>query len=95
MDQEWMKDPTLSGIDSHKLEQLSALARQGSSMNQKELLPFLLAAASKSKNQNMNFSTIEAQTILSVLKKNKSKEEQDRIDRLVDMFQKGKTRSHH
>lgn len=95
MDQEWMKDPTLSSIDIHKLEQLSALARQGSGMNQKELLPFLLAAASKSRNQNMNFSTIETQAILSVLKKNKSKEEQDRIDRLVDMFQKGKTQSSH
>lgn len=45
-----MHDQSLSGIDPRKLEQLSALAQQGKGLGQKELLPFLLAAASKSKN---------------------------------------------
>ena len=51
MDSNWMHDQSLSGIDTRKLEQLSALAQQGKGLGQKELLPFLLAAASKSEKR--------------------------------------------
>ena len=95
MDSNWMHDQTLSGIDPRKLEQLSALAQQGKGLGQKELLPFLLAAASKSEKQHINFSSAETQMILSVLKKNKSPEEQSRIDRVVQLFQQMQNRSHH
>lgn len=95
MDSNWMYDQSLAGIDPHKLEQLSALARQGKDLGQKELLPSLLAAASKSEKQHMNFTSAEAQMILSVLKKNKSPEEQARIDRAVQLVQQMKNRSRH
>ena len=93
MDNKWMQDPTLSAIDPEKLTHLSSLASQGEQLNQKQLLPFLLAAASKSDKQNMNFSSVETQAILSVLKKNKSQKEQEKIDRLVQMFQKMQNRT--
>ena len=95
MNHKWMQDSALSDIDISKLEQLSALAEQGHHMNQKELLHFLLAAASKSKKQHMNFSSEEVQTILTVLKKNNSSEEQKHIDQLVQMFQQMKNRTSH
>ena len=95
MDSNWMHDQSLSGIDPHKLEQLSSLAEHGKSMGKKELLPFLLAAASKSDKQHMNFSSTEVQAILSVLKKNKSPEEQSQIDRMVQLFQQMQTHSHY
>ena len=95
MNHKWMQDSALSDIDISKLKQLSALAEQGHHMNQKELLPFLLAAASKSKKQHMNFSSEEVQTILTVLKKNKSSEEQKQIDHLVQMFQQMKNHTSH
>lgn len=91
----WINDPSLSNIDIHKLERLSSLAEQSRHMGQKELLPFLLAAASKSDNKHMNFSSAETQMILSVLKKNKSPEEQKKIDRMIQMFQQMQKTSPH
>lgn len=55
MDSNWMHDQSLSGIDPRKLEQLSALAQQGKGLGQKELLPFLLAAASKIRKTTYKF----------------------------------------
>ena len=95
MNSNWIHDQSLSGIDPRKLKQLSALAEHGNGLGQKELLPFLLAAASKSKKQHMNFSSEEVQTILTVLKKNKSSEEQKQIDHLVQMFQQMKNHTSH
>ena len=95
MDRKWMNDPALTDIDVSKLEQLSSLAEQGNSLNQKELLPFLLAAASKSKKQKINFSSVETQAILSVLKKNKTPEEQKKMDQMIHMLQQMQNRSHH
>ena len=95
MDSNWIHDQSLSGIDPRKLKQLSALAEHGNGLGQKELLPFLLAAASKSDKQHMNFSSAETQMILSVLKKNKSPEEQTQIDRVVQIFQQMQNRSRH
>ena len=87
MDSNWMHDQTLSGIDPHKLEQLSALAQQGKGLGQKELLPFLMAAASRTGKQSISFSNQEMQLILTVLKKDKSPEEQAKMDRLFALMQ--------
>ena len=95
MDHNWIHDKELAGIDAQKLQTLASLSEQGHGLGQKELLPFLLAAASKSEKQHMNFSSAETQMILSVLKKNKSPEEQSRIDRVVQLFQQMQNRSRH
>ena len=95
MDHNWIHDKKLAGIDAQKLQTLASLSEQGHGLGQKELLPFLLATASKSEKQHMNFSSAETQMILSVLKKNKSPEEQSQIDRVVQLFQQMQNRSHH
>ena len=87
MDSNWMHDQSLSGIDPRKLEQLSALAQQGKGLGQKELLPFLMAAASRTGKQSISFSNQEMQLILTVLKKDKSPEEQAKMDRLFALMQ--------
>ena len=87
MDSNWMHDQSLSGIDPRKLEQLSALAQQGKGLGQKELLPFLMAAASRTGPQSISFSNQEMQLILTVLKKDKSPEEQAKMDRLFALMQ--------
>ena len=87
MDNSWIYDQDLSHIDMEKLKALTSAANQGKNLSQKELLPFLMAAASHSNQSNLQFSSEEMQTIFSVLKKNKSPEEQNRMDRIFRIMQ--------
>ena len=83
----WMNNPALKNIDAAKLQMLMTLANQGKGKSQKELLPFLMAAASRTGKQSISFSNQEMQLILTVLKKDKSPEEQAKMDRLFALMQ--------
>ena len=93
MDNNWIHDQDLSGIDIQKLQTLASLAEQGNGLGQKELLPFLIAAASRTDKQSVQFSSNEMQLILSVLKKNKTPEEQQKMDRIFSLMQQMQKRS--
>lgn len=84
----WMDDPSLKGIDTAKLEMLSALASQGAGKSRGELLPFLMAAASRSRAAGASFSPEETSLILNVLKQGKSPEEAAKIDRMAALVQR-------
>lgn len=77
-----MNDNRLSGIDPEKLQMLMSMAGQGSSKNQNELMPFLMAAAAQSKEKGMTFSPQETDLIIEVMKQGKSAEEIARIDKI-------------
>lgn len=83
---EWMNNLQLSGIDPAKLSMLQSLAAQGSSKNQNEMLPFLMAAASNSQKKGMQFSPQEMNMIIEVMKKGKSKEEVAKIDQMMNIM---------
>ena len=87
MDHNWIHDKDLAGIDPQKLQTLAPLSEQGHGLGQKELLPFLMAAASRTGKQSISFSNQEMQLILTVLKKDKSPEEQAKMDRLFALMQ--------
>lgn len=90
-DDSWTQNPALSGIDPAKLQMLISLADQAKGKNQNELLPFLMAASSKSQNGAMSFQPSEVDAIIEVMKIGKSPEEIQRIDRmcaLVKQFRK-------
>ncbi len=93
MDNNWIHDQDLSGVDTQKLQALASLAEQGQGLGQKELLSFLMTAASRTNKQSVQFSSNELQLILSVLKKNKTPEEQQKMDRLVSLMQQMQNRS--
>ncbi|MDO4522353.1 MAG: hypothetical protein Q4B57_04295 [Eubacteriales bacterium] len=82
----WMTHPALKNIDSEKLQTLLSLAQQGQKMSKKELLPFLMAAASKSKSEGTSFDTQETDLIIQVLKQGTSLEESSKIDRLCSLM---------
>ena len=86
MDADWMNHPNLAGIDHAKLAMLQSLASQGSQKSQKELLPFLMAAASSSKKNGTQFSHDEMDLIVEVLKAGKSKEEIAKIDQMLQIM---------
>lgn len=93
MDTSWMNNPALKGIDPAKLQMLLSLSEQGQGKSQKELLPFLLAAASHSKQNGMGFTTQETDAIIEVMKIGKTPDEIRKIEQLRSMtrsFLKGK-----
>lgn len=83
----WMKDPSLTGIDNAKLQMLMNFASQGKGKSKNDLLPFLMAAARQSQTSGTSFSSQEADLIVNVMKRGKSPEEAEKIDRMVAMLQ--------
>lgn len=85
MDQSWMNNPGLGGIDKAKLEMLSQLASQGQNQtkSQSDLMPFLMMAANSSKEKGMQFSSNEMDMILEVLKVGKSQEEVAQMEKMI------------
>lgn len=85
MDQSWMNNPNLQGIDKSKLEMLSQLAQQGQSQtkSQSDLMPFLMMAANSSKEKGVEFSGKEMDMIIEALKMGKSHEEVAQIEKML------------
>lgn len=83
---QWMNDPALAHIEKNKLAFLGNLISQGSSLNQKEMLPFILTFIKQSKNSNISFSTDEIQLIISVAKKYATSEELEKLEKLSPFF---------
>ena len=82
----WMNHPNLSGMDPAKLAMLQSLAEQGSQKGQNDIMPFLMAAASKSKSSGMQFSKNEMDTIIEVLTIGKPPAEVAKIDRMLQLM---------
>lgn len=85
MDNSWMDNPSLNGIDKNKLEMLSQFAAQGQAQtkSQADLMPFLMMAANSSKEKGMQFTGNEMDMIIEVLKMGKSREEIAQIEKMM------------
>lgn len=83
---QWMNDPELAHIDKNKLAFLGTLISQGSSVNQKEMLPFILNFIKQSKNSNISFSKEEIQLIITVAQKYATPEELEKLEKLSPFF---------
>lgn len=86
MDFDWMKNPSLAGIDPAKLAMLQSLAAQGNEKSQSEMLPFLMAAASSAQKEGKQFSPDEMALIVEVLKSGKSPEEAAQMDKMLNLM---------
>ena len=83
---QWINHPNLKTIDKEKLNLILSLAEQSGNKQQKEMIPFLLAAASKTKSQGINFSSDEVDLIIDAMKVGKSKEEVQRMEQISNMM---------
>lgn len=85
MDQNWMNQASLQGIDPAKLQMLSQLASQGQEQtkSQSDLMPFLMMAANSSKEKGMQFSGQEMDLIVEALKMGKSPQEVAQMDKML------------
>ena len=84
--EDWKKDPKLEDIDAAKLDMLQKLAEQGKGKNASDMLPFLMSAASRGKNNGLKFSADEISVILTALKSGKSSAEAAKIDQIVNLM---------
>ena len=75
----------MKNIDPAKLELIRMAAEQTSGKSGRDLAPIMLALITGANKQGIRFSPDEVSLILEILKKGKSKEEQEQIDRTVRM----------
>lgn len=83
--EEWMNNPAMKNLDPAKLELIRMAANRTSGKTGKDLAPVMLALITSANKQGIRFSQDEITLILEILKEGKSKEEQEQIDRTVQM----------
>ena len=84
--QDWMKDPSLSGIDPAKLAMLQSFASQGAGKTQNDILPLLMTAAASQKKKGLQFTQNEIDMIINVMKAGKSQQDIARIDKMAALM---------
>ena len=88
MNNDWMNDPSLAGIDKAKLDFLQALVFDSRGMSREQMLPFLMAVAKRGQADHITFTNAEIDTIVAVIKKESSPEEAATIDKMMRMRKK-------
>ncbi|MBO5292255.1 MAG: hypothetical protein J6B10_03625 [Lachnospiraceae bacterium] len=84
----WMKDPSLADIDPKKLNFMQKMFLESRSLSQKEMIPFFMALAMKSKKENIHFTEDETNRIISVLKANSTPDELRKMDFIMKKWGK-------
>ena len=85
MNNDWMNDPALAGIDKAKLEFLQALVFESRTLSKDQMLPFLMSVARRGQADHITFSNEEIETIVSIIKRESSPEEAATIDKMMRM----------
>ena len=78
-------NPAMKNIDPAKLDLIRMAAEKTSGKSGRDLAPVMLALITSANKQGISFSPDEVALILEILKKGKTKEEQEQIDRTVRM----------
>lgn len=82
---DWMNDPAVRHIAQEKLMFLQKMVFESQSLSQKELMPFLMALAAKSKKQNISFNDQETTVIIDTLKKYASPAELEKMNQVLSL----------
>ncbi len=85
-DNSWMQDASIKDIEQKKLDFLQKLVFESTSLSAKERLPFLLAIANRSKEENIHFTEDEMTRIVTVLKKISTPNEIAKMDQILRLF---------
>lgn len=84
----WMQEPDVRDIPQEKLDFLQKLVFESTKLTQKELLPFLMALAQRSKAEKISFSQEEMNAIIEAIKKYSSPEELKKMDQIMKIMAK-------
>lgn len=82
---DWINDPMLQNMDPLKIELIKTAAAQVDGKSSKSLPPILMSLIMSANRQGIRFSADEMTLILTLLKQGKSPQEQQQIDKTVDM----------
>lgn len=84
----WMQEPSVQNIPREKLEFLQKLVFESQTLSQKEMLPFLMALAQKSKTEKINFSQAEMDAIIEAIKKYSTADEITKMNQIMKLMAK-------
>lgn len=68
MNNKWMDDPVLSGIDEEKFKILKTIMDNANGLEPKQMLSYFISESTKASKQGINFTDEETDAILNVLK---------------------------
>ena len=85
---DWKQDPRLKNIIPEKLQLLEKLASGIHGKSPNEAMPLLMAALSSAKSQGLSFTQEEMNLIIELFKSSASKEDAERINKLLNIFNK-------
>lgn len=85
---QWMQDPALKNIPVQKLQFLQQMLFESKKHSGKELFPFFMSLAAKSRAQNISFSQEELDIIIPVLQKHASEDELKKMNQAITMFKR-------
>lgn len=82
---DWLNHPALKNMDPVKVELIKTAAAQTSGKSGKALAPVLMALITNANQKGIRFSPDEISLILELMKEGKSTQEQEQIDRTIQM----------
>ena len=82
----FQNNPAFSGLTPEKLEFLKAFAGTKKPTQMQEMAPFLISTLNNAKKQNIQFSQMETELLIQVLKQNLSPEEAARADKMISLM---------
>lgn len=82
----WMQEPSVQNIPQEKLLFLQNLVFESQSLNQKELLPFLMALAQRSRNEKISFSEEEMTAIIEAIQKYSTPAELIKMNQIMKLM---------
>lgn len=82
----WQNDPALDQISAAKLNFLQNMLFESKKYSGKELFPFFMSLAVKSRSQNVSFTEEEINTIIPVLKKYATPDEIAKMNQVIGML---------
>lgn len=82
---DWLNNPLLQDMDPIKLELIKTAAAKTSGKSGNSLAPVLMSLITSANRQGIRFSSEEISFILNILKQGKTPQEQQQIDKTVQM----------
>ena len=82
---DWINDPLFQNMDPLKKELIQTAATQTAGKSGNTLAPVLMSLSTSANRKGIRFSSEEITLILNMLKQGKSANEQQQIDRTVQM----------
>lgn len=87
MDANWLNDEQVKKIAPEKLEYIMELAKMCEGKSPKQLLPILMMASKKSKQNNIQLSGEELNLLIQVVRSYSSPEETAKMDMMLKKVQ--------